>query len=91
MAEGRSNQAICDRLYLSPKTVEGHVHSIFTRLDLAATPTTIAASSPSLHSRELQLGYEAASTALPAANHLGRQGPRRHMISASPVGSQRPV
>jgi DNA-binding NarL/FixJ family response regulator len=38
MAEGRSNQAICDRLYLSPKTVEGHVHSIFTRLDLAATP-----------------------------------------------------
>jgi DNA-binding NarL/FixJ family response regulator len=38
MAEGRSNQAICDRLFLSPKTVEGHVRSIFTRLDLAATP-----------------------------------------------------
>jgi DNA-binding NarL/FixJ family response regulator len=38
MAEGRSNQAICQRLFLSPKTVEGHVRSIFTRLDLAATP-----------------------------------------------------
>jgi DNA-binding NarL/FixJ family response regulator len=25
MAEGRSNQAICDRLYLSPKTVEAYV------------------------------------------------------------------
>jgi DNA-binding NarL/FixJ family response regulator len=38
MAEGRSNQAICERLFLSPKTVEAHVHSIFTRLDLHATP-----------------------------------------------------
>jgi DNA-binding NarL/FixJ family response regulator len=38
MAEGRSNQAIGQRLFLSPKTVEAHVHSIFTRLDLHATP-----------------------------------------------------
>jgi DNA-binding NarL/FixJ family response regulator len=38
MAEGRSNQAICQRLFLSPKTVEAHVRSIFTRLDLPATP-----------------------------------------------------
>jgi DNA-binding NarL/FixJ family response regulator len=38
MAEGRSNQAICERLYLSPKTVEAHVGSIFTRLGLHATP-----------------------------------------------------
>jgi DNA-binding NarL/FixJ family response regulator len=36
MAEGRSNQAIGERLYLSPKTVEAHVHSIFTRLGLHA-------------------------------------------------------
>jgi DNA-binding NarL/FixJ family response regulator len=35
IAEGRSNQAICDRLFLSPKTVEAHVRSIFTKLDLA--------------------------------------------------------
>ena len=38
MAEGRSNQAICERLFLSPKTVEAHVHSIFTRLDLHPAP-----------------------------------------------------
>jgi DNA-binding NarL/FixJ family response regulator len=38
MAEGRSNQAIGERLFLSPKTVEAHVHSIFTRLDLRAAP-----------------------------------------------------
>jgi DNA-binding NarL/FixJ family response regulator len=34
MAEGRSNQAICERLFLSPKTVEGHISSIFTKLNL---------------------------------------------------------
>jgi DNA-binding NarL/FixJ family response regulator len=34
IAEGRSNQAICQRLFLSPKTVETHVGSIFTKLAL---------------------------------------------------------
>ena len=34
MAEGLSNQGICRRLVLSPKTVETHVHSIFGKLDL---------------------------------------------------------
>jgi len=34
MAEGRSNQAICETLYLSPKTVETHVGSIFSKLGL---------------------------------------------------------
>jgi DNA-binding NarL/FixJ family response regulator len=34
MAEGRSNQAIADRLSLTPKTVESHVRSIFMKLDL---------------------------------------------------------
>jgi DNA-binding NarL/FixJ family response regulator len=34
MAEGRSNQAIADRLYLTSKTVESHVRSIFMKLDL---------------------------------------------------------
>jgi DNA-binding NarL/FixJ family response regulator len=38
MAEGRSNQAICDRLFLSPKTVESHIRSVFGKLDLTATP-----------------------------------------------------
>ena len=34
MAEGRSNQAICDRLVLAPKTVEAHIASIFSKLEL---------------------------------------------------------
>jgi DNA-binding NarL/FixJ family response regulator len=35
MAEGLSNSGICGRLFLSPKTVETHVHSIFMKLRLA--------------------------------------------------------
>ncbi|WP_018506396.1 response regulator transcription factor [Parafrankia discariae] len=38
MAEGRSNQAISAKLVLTPKTVESHVRSIFTRLGLAPEP-----------------------------------------------------
>jgi DNA-binding NarL/FixJ family response regulator len=34
MAEGLSNHGICSRLYLSPKTVETHVHHIFGKLRL---------------------------------------------------------
>lgn len=34
MAEGRSNQAICQRLFMSQKTVEAHVRSVFTKLGL---------------------------------------------------------
>jgi DNA-binding NarL/FixJ family response regulator len=34
MAEGRSNQAIADRLGLELKTVEGHVRAIFSKLGL---------------------------------------------------------
>jgi DNA-binding NarL/FixJ family response regulator len=34
MAEGRSNKAICARLFLSPKTVEAHVRHIFTKLGI---------------------------------------------------------
>ena len=34
MAEGRSNQGIAERLFLAPKTVETHVHRIFTKLGL---------------------------------------------------------
>jgi len=34
MAEGRSNQAICERLFLSSRTVETHVAHIFTKLGL---------------------------------------------------------
>ena len=38
MAEGRSNQGICDKLVLSPKTVESHVNAIFTKLGLRLAP-----------------------------------------------------
>jgi DNA-binding NarL/FixJ family response regulator len=38
MAEGRSNRGICEKLVLSPKTVETHVNSIFTKLRLGQAP-----------------------------------------------------
>jgi DNA-binding NarL/FixJ family response regulator len=38
MAEGRSNHGICQKLFLSPKTVEGHVRNIFIKLGVAAAP-----------------------------------------------------
>lgn len=34
MAQGRSNHAVAAVLFLSEKTVEAHVRSIFTKLDL---------------------------------------------------------
>jgi DNA-binding NarL/FixJ family response regulator/class 3 adenylate cyclase len=37
MAEGRSNQAIADRLFVTLRAVEKHVTSIFTKLDLPAS------------------------------------------------------
>ena len=36
MAEGRSNVGICERLVLSPRTVESHVRTIFQKLELGA-------------------------------------------------------
>ena len=38
MAEGRSNQAIADRLFLTAKTIESHVRTIFLRLELPPAP-----------------------------------------------------
>jgi DNA-binding NarL/FixJ family response regulator len=38
MAEGRTNQAICDRLFLAPKTIEAHIANIFSKLELQPTP-----------------------------------------------------
>lgn len=38
VAQGRSNLAICQRLRLSPKTVEAHVRSLFTKLELQPHP-----------------------------------------------------
>jgi DNA-binding NarL/FixJ family response regulator len=38
IAAGHSNQAICDRLFVSPKTVETHIHQIFQKLELTESP-----------------------------------------------------
>jgi DNA-binding NarL/FixJ family response regulator/class 3 adenylate cyclase len=38
MAQGRSNQAIGERLFISPRAVEKHVTNIFTKLRLPAAP-----------------------------------------------------
>jgi DNA-binding NarL/FixJ family response regulator len=38
MAEGRSNHAIARRLSLTDKTVETHIGSILTKLDLLPEP-----------------------------------------------------
>jgi DNA-binding NarL/FixJ family response regulator len=37
MAEGRSNQAIRERLFVSPKTVETHIRQIFQKLGLTGS------------------------------------------------------
>ena len=38
LADGRTNAAIAARLWLTPRTVEGHVRSIFAKLRLPASP-----------------------------------------------------
>ena len=38
MAEGLSNRGICEKLVVSPKTVETHVNSIFGKLGLLPEP-----------------------------------------------------
>jgi serine/threonine-protein kinase len=38
MAEGRSNQGICRALWLSPKTVETHIRSAFSKLGIEEAP-----------------------------------------------------
>jgi DNA-binding NarL/FixJ family response regulator len=38
MAEGLSNEGICERLFLTPKTVETHVTSIFRKLTITTDP-----------------------------------------------------
>ncbi len=38
VAQGRSNQAISERLFVAPKTVEAHIASIFSKLELLPAP-----------------------------------------------------
>jgi DNA-binding NarL/FixJ family response regulator len=54
MAQGRSNAAIARQLFCSAKTVEGHIRSIFTKLDLHQHPDDhrrVAAVVQFLHAR----------------------------------------
>jgi DNA-binding CsgD family transcriptional regulator len=39
IAEGRTDRGIAKELYVTPKTVEAHVRSIFRKLDLPASPS----------------------------------------------------
>ena len=39
VAEGRTDRGIAEALWLSPKTVETHVRTIFRKLDLPSRPT----------------------------------------------------
>ncbi len=38
MAEGGSNRGFCETLWLSPKTVDPHIRSLFLKLDLGNVP-----------------------------------------------------
>lgn len=38
MAEGYSNEAIAQRLYLAPKTVEANIHRVLQKLDIGESP-----------------------------------------------------
>jgi DNA-binding NarL/FixJ family response regulator len=38
MAEGFSNEAIAQRLYLAPKTVEANIHRVLQKLDITESP-----------------------------------------------------
>ena len=39
MAEGRSNRAVAERLFITEHTVEKHVQNIFSKLEIPATTT----------------------------------------------------
>ena len=55
MAQGRSNAAIAEEIHCSAKTLETHIRSIFTKLDLRADPADhrrVAAVVRWLHSRQ---------------------------------------
>ena len=41
VAQGRSNQAICDALFVAPKTLERHMQHIYLKLELGPTDDSV--------------------------------------------------
>jgi DNA-binding NarL/FixJ family response regulator len=72
MAEGRSNRAICERLFLSPKTVETHVGSIFAKLGLLPGPTTTGECSRCSCTSGMDEHLAVPGERLPATGRAGR-------------------
>jgi DNA-binding NarL/FixJ family response regulator len=66
IAAGWSNDAIREALYLSPKTVESHVHSIFSKLGLRHRGTRT-------HARVLATRIWLDAESLPAGRGAVRQ------------------
>ena len=77
MAEGRSNQAICDRLFLAPKTVEAHIANIFSKLELLPAPDDHrrVLAVLALPARLRRLGGLRASRAQPALKDASSESP----------------
>src|SRR5262249_54510844 len=87
MAEGLANHGICERLVLSPKTIETHVNSIFTKLRLAPAADD--------HRRVLAVLTFLGGAAWPSGEHRGinrvqGHGEARQALRAG-VRSQRPT
>ena len=59
VAAGRTNKGIAEELFLSPKTVERHVSSLFTRLDVANRQELAAVARPHLGDAERLIGGRA--------------------------------
>jgi DNA-binding NarL/FixJ family response regulator len=80
MAEGRSNLAIAERLSLDPRTVEGHVGTIFSKFGLEPTAED--------HRRVLAvltfLRAPAGVFSTPPPGRTARRA-RRHRVGASPI------
>ena len=75
MAEGRSNQAIAERLLITLRAVERHVTNIFTKLGLPASRTTIAAYSPSSRSYAADAAAREPTPGRPEAGVISRELP----------------
>ena len=93
MAQGRSNRAIGERLFLSPKTVETHVGAIFAKLGLLPATDDYRASAGCYHLPQKRLIASVAETLRHAVTAMLRaySGTRRFRDAHKPrsAGGQR--